>query len=239
MYVCAHNLKVVESWTLGASSRTIVTPNYGDHIDYVIFDKDGYMYTNAHDKNLIRRYPPSSGTIVIGAGSSIGGSLNHPAGMAIDENYTLYVADQDNKRILQWERNASSIVSVIDTSAVISYPSALLISPTSANQLYISDEKGTAVYLWTTNTATPNTIFKTVTGGKNLNKPRGIKLDQYGNLYVADTENKRIVMFCVNSTLGTIVVDSMPDKPADLAFDSNFNLYAILDSGVVSKHVLL
>ncbi|CAM4849110.1 unnamed protein product, partial [Rotaria magnacalcarata] len=54
-YICGHTLGFVQSWVTGGASRTAVTNNTGDHIDNISFDKNGNMYTNAHDKHLVRR----------------------------------------------------------------------------------------------------------------------------------------------------------------------------------------
>lgn len=233
----------VEEWDTSAVSRSAATNNYGDHIDFVIFDKNGYMYTNAHDKNLVRRYPPSNyltDTIIVGTGSSVTGTLKHPTGIAIDSNLNLYINDQMNTRIAKWSLNAPSLVTVMsNTYSFISTPSALLVAPGAEDQLYISDEMGTGVYLWTIGAAAPSVTFTNVFGGTNLGKPRGIKLDPYGNLYVADQDNSRIVIYCVNSTMGTVIVKPVNGKPLDIAFDSHLNLYAIVDTGKLFEYALL
>ncbi|CAF4177925.1 unnamed protein product, partial [Adineta steineri] len=61
------------------------------------------------------------------------------------------------------------------------------------------------------------------------------------NLYVADTDNDRVVMYCVNSTVGIVVAEdnnSVPSlqKPVAVAFDSDLNLYLVsTDSDQVVK----
>ncbi|CAF1227835.1 unnamed protein product [Rotaria sordida] len=240
IYTCAHSLGYVQKWVTNTTSRTAVTTNTGDHIDYISFDKDGYMYTNAHDANLVRRYPPNSstGTIVAGSGSSVSGSLNYPKGTAVDENFTLYIADRDNDRVAKLEQNATSVVTAISTSGIISKPSALVLSIFSSNQVYISDEDGKGVYLWTFGASAPSVNLTQVTCNDTLDKPRGIKLDTSGNLFVADHDNKRVVMYCVNSTMGTVIL-SLSDEPRDVALDSAHNLYVIVAGGKAYKYTLL
>ena len=60
----------------------------------------------------------------------------------------------------------------------------------------------------------------------------GIFLDPYDNLYVADTNNNRVVMFCANSTVGTVAVGGTGttpslNQPMDVVVDSDLNLYVI------------
>ena len=58
-------------------------------------------------------------------------------------------------------------------------------------------------------------------------------MDKYGNLYVADTSNNRIQMFCPDAVFGLTVAGTGESGrgnqqlmfPYDVAFDSKMNLY--------------
>ena len=198
------------------------------------------MYSNAHNIDSVRRYPPNSpnGTIVAGSTSSVSGTLQRPVGLAIDDRLNLYIADQDGKTIYQLPPNGTKLLPVIDTDPTIDKPAVLLSPLGSSNSIYITGEGKNGVYLWTFNATTPSLILTNVAGGTTLKSPTGMKLDPHGNLYVADSENKRIVMFCANSTVG-IVVATVADKVVDLAFDSDQNLYVLTNGGKVQKFDLL
>ena len=240
MYICSHTIKYIQTWTSGAASRTQITTNYGDHIDYVAFDPDGYMYTNSHDKSLVRRFVPDNltGIIYAGAGSNIVGSLDYPVGITVDDNFNLYIADRKNNRIAKRELNGTSLISVINTASVVTDLGALALPHHSSNQIYMSDQGKNSVYLWAFNATTPSAAFTQINDGTILKAPRGIKLDADDNLYVADEDNKRIVMFCANSTTG-VVIANLTSKPRDLAFDSQFNLYVALESKEIMKYSVL
>ena len=67
-------------------------------------------------------------------------------------------------------------------------------------------------------------------------------LDQYQDLYVADKDNDRIVMFPMNSTIGVPVVEGTSsgpilDKPMSIAFDSNMNMYVVCETNKVIKYL--
>jgi hypothetical protein len=240
MYLTGHTIGQVLNCRTNETVKTPVTNNYGDHIDFVCFDKNGTMFANNHDDDFVRRYAKNSpiGTIVAGVGSPVSGTLNYPVGTAIDDNYNLYIADRNNNRIAKLAPNGTSLDTAIDINGVVSAVSALLLPDDSSNHIYMSDEGDKEVYLWTFGAATPSVTYTNVLGGTRLNKPRGIKLDSLGNLYVADQDNSRIVMYCVNSTMG-IVVAQTSGKAIDLAFDSDTNLYVLVDTGVVEKYALL
>ncbi|CAF2852635.1 unnamed protein product [Rotaria sp. Silwood2] len=60
--------------------------------------------------------------------------------------------------------------------------------------------------------------------------------DPYGNLYIVDSDNDRVVMHCANSTVGIVVAGGSSttpdlDKPTAVALDSNLNLYVAVSGG--------
>ena len=93
----------------------------------------------------------------------------------------------------------------------------------------MSDATEDRVQLWTFGADIANETFSTVNAIK-MNTTRQIRLDPYGNLYVADSARQRVVMFCGNATISLMVigsgVTSTPtlDTPSGIAFDSQFNL---------------
>jgi sugar lactone lactonase YvrE len=89
-------------------------------------------------------------------------SLLYPAGIAVDHNGNLYVADTPNHRVLVYYAQLSNGMAA---SVVIGQPDFIsvtqLLTPTASSLLY----------------------------------PRGLAVDSLGNLYVADTENNRVLEF--------------------------------------------
>ena len=71
-----------------------------------------------------------------------------------------------------------------------------------------------------------------------LNTPRGVKIDAYQNVYVVDSNNHRVQLFCANSRTGTTIAGTSTASnsatqlsgPRGIAFDSSMNMY-ISDSG--------
>ncbi|CAF1299245.1 unnamed protein product [Adineta steineri] len=204
------------------------------------------MYVVDNGNNRVQRFAPgsTSGTTVAGTTASTNAltDLKQPTAIDIDSNSNLYILDMGNTRLVDWTQNATNGTLLIsDNSLNNDYD--IIIMPNSSNQVYICDQDGHAIYLWTFGASTPSVTLQTVNDSQHnsLNNPTGIVLDPYGNLYVADRDNNRVVMFCVNSTVGIVVAEdnnSVPSlkSPVALAFDSDLNLYLLsIDSDQVVK----
>ena len=74
-----------------------------------------------------------------------------------------------------------------------------------------------------------------------LKGPRGITLDQWNNLYVADFGNDRVQFFCSGNTTGITIAENGTggtslSGPYYLKLDSELNLYVTeINGAVVSK----
>ena len=228
-------------WTKGATTGVmIIDTNLLDHPEALTFDKNKFLYMTGHNVQRVLRYPPNFSNFTIVAGitnisSTALNNLDNPLGMDLDDDLNLYIAERDNKRVVKWAPNATSGTIVIGTGTTPKFY-GLLLSLYTDNQVYVSSEDADAVYLWTFNASLPTVTLTQVNGTPPaLDKPRGIEYDIYGNLYVCDKVNKRVVMYCVNSTMGKIaVVDNAAtvlQQPDDVAFDSDLNMYVVDNKG--------
>ncbi|CAF3359372.1 unnamed protein product, partial [Rotaria sp. Silwood2] len=241
MYVADHHGYRVQKYVKGATSGVTVVDAIptGDHPESITFDKDGYMYMAGHTNNRVIRYPPNSGVGTnvagrIGSSTTALTDLSDPLGMDLDDNLNLYIAERKNKRVVKWARNAAAGTIVIGPSSTSGFY-GILLSLYSSNQAYVSSEETDSVYLWTFGASSPSVTLTQVNATTaTLNAPRGMEYDTYGNLYVVDRTNKRVVMYCVNSTVGKVVAQDSTqtslDSPLDLAFDSDLNLYVVDDA---------
>jgi sugar lactone lactonase YvrE len=252
LYVCDQTNNRVQMWTNGATSGVTVAGDSAGNPgstsillkqpSIVTFDDNGFMYVSDSQNNRVERYPPSSltGTMVAGQGGGNSAALNgvnSPTGIDIDNNSNLYIADTGNKRVMLWTPNATT-GSILISNNVLNNMYGLVLAPGSSNQVYLSNQGGSnSIYLWTFGASNPDVTLTQVSDTHNtLNNPSGIILDPYSNLYVADRDNKRVVMYCVNSTVGIVVVGatgSTPvlNQPIAVGFDSNLNLYVATDAG--------
>ena len=228
LYIADHDNKRVTMWTQNTTAGTLVINANGvEHPEGITFDKYGYFYLTGHDKNQVRRYTPDFSSYKTVAGSDIGSpSLNNPLGMDLDDDFNLYIAERDGKKVTKWAQNATVGTTVITSSKKLY---GIVLARNSSDQAYISSTEAGFVYLWTFGASVPNATLYQVSSSADLSEPRGIQYDKYGALYVSD--KKRVVMYCANSIVGKVAVsDNNINEAWDVAFDSNVNMY-VLDSG--------
>jgi uncharacterized protein (TIGR03437 family) len=138
-------------------------------------------------------------------GPAVNAQLNAPVGLAVDSKGNIYVADSLNNRV-----RVISSGGIINTFA----GNGLL-----GGGLLVGDG-GLAV-------------------NANLDQPLGVAVDSSGNVYIADTAHNLIREVSTNGYIMTLAGDSLPsytgdtflavnaeiDHPADVAVDSNGNVY--------------
>ncbi|CAF1487346.1 unnamed protein product [Rotaria sordida] len=190
-----------------------------------------------------------SGKTVAGNGS-LGTALNEfhfPTRVLVDSKKKIMVADNQNQRIMQWtfpydpEKNVGSIIAGGNGAGLNPYqlnnPNGLYLD--ESNQiLYISNEESHSITQWVIGDYEPRNIYAGIPGRSGnsavqLYRPQGITLDKYGNLYVSDSYNNRVQMFCPNSVFGITVAGTGDagsssnelSYPQDITFDSEMNLY--------------
>ena len=250
LYVADTNNSRVLFYPAGSSTATRVygqdgsftsnTPNNGgisaNSLAYptaVAVDSSANLYVADTWNNRVLFFPAGSSTAtrVYGQGGSFtsnaqnnGGvsanSLYGPTGVALDTSGDLYVADDRNSRVLY-------------------YP----VGSTTATQVYGQDGS------FTSNNCNINGNFINV-NANSLCAPLGVALDSSGNLYVADTNNYRVLFYPALSTTATqvygqggsftsnycnidgITADSLC-RPFGVALDSSGNLYVGDESRVL------
>jgi sugar lactone lactonase YvrE len=153
------------------------------------------------------------------------GWMNGPAGLHVNFNGVLRVADRNNHRILVFSRHyysrtreASAVVGQPDFAAItantggantgLSSPSDVVALTSEIELLFIADTGNNRVQR-ISNPAAPATHLAygqpnqtTVTEGtsdRKMRQPQSVALDSAGNLYVSDTGNHRVLVFSFES----------------------------------------
>ncbi|CAF3602494.1 unnamed protein product [Adineta steineri] len=194
-------------------------------------------------------------TTIAGVNGSAGSALNQlntSRYFTFDSTDTyMYIVDSGNHRILRYSTNSTSgtygtLVAggtgASNANTSLNSPWGIHYLPSISNDLFITNTDGHSVIRWTPGASSGVFVVgKPGVSGSNstlLNYPTGIKLDNYMNIYVADTQNNRIQLFCANSNTGTTIAGNgsagsdatQLDGPRGIAFDSAMNMY-IGDTG--------
>ena len=175
LYMINNNNSIVKFDTAGNLSTFVSTIASGCQGQYLIFDKNGYLYCSDYVNNKIYQINPS-GTVSTYADNnnlSSDASLSGPTGLVFDSSGILYCSN--------FNTDANNIVQ-IDGSGVITPfasgldgPEALVFD--SNGMLYCANYSGNTISQIDVST-------KGVTEfASGLNNPTGLVFDDYGNLY--------------------------------------------------------
>ena len=180
-------------------------------------DGSGALYIADSGNHRIRRVDPAGDITTVAAG------LHTPGGVAVDGSGSLYIADSGYHRIRRVD-TSGTITTVAGTrergysgdgglavKAQLDYPGGVAVD--EAGNLYIAD-----TYNHRIRRVDTAGIITTVAGiGEGsesggagpaaeavLNRPQGVAVDRWGNLYIADTDSHRIRRVDSSGVLTTI-----------------------------------
>ena len=200
-----------------------------------------------------------------------GHSWAYPAGVAVDSSGNIYIADSYQAVICELDASTGSISIVAGTadtpgysgdggsatSAELDNPSALAFD--KSGNLYIADTGNNVIREIDASTGVISTVAGNGTKGYSgdggaatsaqLSDPTGVALDNSGNLFIADTGNKRIREVSLNPTdtkdlgnittvagggAGTGVLGNVFTSPTGVFVDYAGSIF-VSDQAVVSR----
>lgn len=229
----------------------------------IISDTDGTLYVTEALNHAVRKITSTGVVSTLAGGSSAGSTdgtksaakFNYPAGIAIDTNHNLYVADSLNHTIRKV--TSAGVVSTIAGSPGVTGSTDGVGSAARFNRPIgiVVDRNGN---LWvsdfgnhTIRKIAPNGTVTTVTGmaGKSghndspwgqalFNNPCGLSIDDHYNIYVADQGNHSIRQITSSGEVLTLAgapaspgstdglgTSARFNAPATMTIDDNGNLY--------------
>ena len=170
-------------------------------------DGQGSLYVSDFGKNEVRRYDKDgdkNGTVVAGGhgeGANLN-QLNFPTFLFVDTESNLYVAEDNNHRVMKWEKGAKQGIVVAGGNgkggdlAQLSHPKGVWVDEYA--NVYVVDCANDRVMRWEKG-AKQGTVIVGGNGkgaqGNQLAGTFGLSFDHHGHLYIAEFFNSRILCF--------------------------------------------
>jgi sugar lactone lactonase YvrE len=224
----------IMKWATGATQGSAVVLSYfvaqavggttGSMPTAVALDATGNIYVTEEPANTSTfagivewKTAPSSGvtgSLVAGDGTDGSGPTQFwaPSGIWVDAAGNMYVADQNNDRVVKWAPGGTQGTVVAGNGTFgtslsqVGSPEQLYVDATG--DIYVGDEGNGTVVEWKPG-ATQGIIVAgngTIGSGLNqLNWPYGVYLDKAGNIYVGDYMNNQVTKWAPGATAGVIV----------------------------------
>jgi uncharacterized protein (TIGR03437 family) len=203
----------------------------------IVVDSKGNVYVSDTRNQLVRLITTAgvistfAGNIIEGAGISgdsgtaQSAQLDFPAGLALDANNNLYIADAANNKIRIVTQATGNPINTFAgnlfgdyagdggpaINAELNNPQGVAVD--AAGDVYIADTLNHRIRMVTPDgnihtVAGNGTAGRSGDGGQaleaELNHPEGVAVDTAGNIFIADTFNQRIRMVLPNGKIFTI-----------------------------------
>ena len=194
---------------LSGSSTSSVVMTVSEACYSLFIDTSNHIYcAESFAHQVVKKWLGDNSTVSTRiAGRGVAGSttqtLNLPAGTYVDLSFNLYVADCGNDRIQKFPLGQTTAVTVAGNGAantvILNCPNAVMLD--ANGYLFVTSEYDGRVY------GQGPFGFRCLfgcsvsmgSGANQLNHPRQMSFDTYGNLFVADQLNSRIQKFLLVS----------------------------------------
>jgi len=174
-------------------------------------DTEITAYTNTFVSSRIANFDEntrwSQNGIQVAGGKRWGNDFSHlnfPAGIWVDDDETVYIADYSNDRILEWKSGAKSAEVIAgegqqnDRTERLRNPVDVIYDKAN-DSFIIADEGNRRVVLWPRRAEASIEIL-----AANID-PWGIAVDDYGYLYVCDHKRHEVKRWKMGEPIGTVV----------------------------------
>jgi len=125
------------------------------------------------------------------------GQLDGPAGIALDIDNTLWIADSRNHRVQHFTRDGRFISAWGehgDQPGQMSFPWGIAIDPIDGT-LVVADWRNDRIQRFSREGKVLACFGSSGSGPGELNRPSGVTVDNHSDIYVADRNNHRVLLF--------------------------------------------
>ncbi|CAF0785492.1 unnamed protein product [Adineta steineri] len=154
LIVCDYNNRRVVRWFYRTTTSPQIIISNIDCFD-VKLDKNGDLYVSDVNKCDVKRWTAKDSNETIVAGGRCGNNLKQLMYLNfifIDQEYSVYVADRDNNRVMKWVRGAQEGIVVAgghgQGSSVnqLSHPHGVIVD--QFDNVYVADHKNHRIMRW-------------------------------------------------------------------------------------------
>lgn len=137
--------------------------------------------------------------------------------ITLDKNDLIYVSNQENHRV-----QTLTLGSLTGTTLVEQANDNILISDNDLDHGYgivLVSDSSDQIYRWKFDELSSNLVLSEVNDNPSqFEKSAGLILDPYGNLYVADSDKHRLIMYCTSSTVHSSTKDTIVIQDTNTIF---------------------
>ncbi|CAF0905321.1 unnamed protein product [Rotaria sordida] len=259
LYIADRINNRVQKWDINASTGTTVagqanatggsTLYHLNQPTFIQFDSSDNIYVTDVGNHRVQfwHYGARSGSTICGTGiaGNSTNQLNQPFGIARDPiTKTLYVADYENHRIMQyqWGQLSGTVVAGGNgpgTNRTQLYRPVTVHFDSSSNSLIIVNYDAHNVVRWILGASSWTLVAGSINGTSGnsstlLSNPIGVMLDPMKNVYVIDRNNHRVQLFLTDQLNGITIAGvtglngsnaTLLYYPYAVIFDAELNLY--------------
>jgi DNA-binding beta-propeller fold protein YncE len=176
----------------------ISEPDHMSEPAYTYFDGDGKLWISDTGNNRVLIYTRNgAGELVPDATPSVTG-LNRPVGIVKYETGEVFIADSNGHQVRKYDAALAHLADIGTGTPgngddQFNHPMGLGVAKQAEPVLYIADQLNNRVKMHKLNGDYIGSI--TGDGTLNLDRPEDVAIDPDGHLYIADTDNARVLQF--------------------------------------------
>ena len=235
IYVADYSNRRIVKWVPGAIEGIVIISGiypWGIHVD-----SSGNIYVADHNQHRILKYTLSDGSYtqtVVAGGNGRGGNLNqldYPTGIYVNASGDIYIADQNNHRVVKWEGGSEGLVVAGgngEGNALNELYNPYGVALDSSGNIYVADSNNHRIMKWPPSSSEGAIISEGYL--HSTYRPFDLKIDADDNIYVASFNNYRVLKYTLkNDSYSQTTVagngDSSILRPSGIFIDSDGNVY--------------
>ncbi|MBI4305972.1 MAG: NHL repeat-containing protein [Chloroflexi bacterium] len=163
-----------------------------------VLDQDGVFFVTDEKASTVNMFKSTGEAVGWWGETGTGpGQLEGPAGIALDGDGTLWIADSRNHRVQHFTRDGRFLAcwgGFGSQPGELNFPWGIAVDPIDGT-LVVSDWRNDRIQRFSRDGRALMIIGRSGTGAGELNRPSGVTVDHHGDIYVADRNNHRVLLF--------------------------------------------